>query len=104
KLVMEISKSIKEDFLHQNAFDDIDTFTSAKKQFFMLRNIITYYQEGFEALKQKNILTEFLMKLPIREKIGRVKYKPETELEQCDLSDEIREAIRNISQMSEVSA
>lgn len=104
KLIMEISKSIKEDFLHQNAFDEVDTYTSSKKQFFMLRNIITYYQEGVEALKQKNILTEFLMKLPVKEKIGRVKYKPETELNQCDLTEEIRDSIRKISQMSEVSA
>jgi V/A-type H+-transporting ATPase subunit A len=103
KLVMEISKSIKEDFLHQNAFDDIDTFTSAKKQFLMLKNIITYYQEGLQALKQKNILTEFLMKLPVREKIGRVKYRSESDIAQCDLSEEIRDSIRNVSQMSEVN-
>jgi len=44
------------------------------------------------------------MKLPVREKIGRVKYRSETDIAQCDLSEEIRDSIRNVSQMSEVNA
>lgn len=90
KLIMETAKSIKEDFLHQNAFDDVDTFTSAMKQFYMLRNILIFHNVCLAALSNRTIKTIDLMKNPIREKIGRIKYIPEINLEKCNLEEEIR--------------
>jgi V/A-type H+-transporting ATPase subunit A len=90
KLIMETAKSIKEDFLHQNAFDDIDTFTSAMKQFFMLRNIMVFHETCLHLLSNRTIKTIDLVKNPIREKIGRVKYIPEKDLAKCNLEEEIR--------------
>jgi V/A-type H+-transporting ATPase subunit A len=90
KLIMETAKSIKEDFLHQNAFDDIDTFTSAMKQFFMLRNIMIFHETCLKLLSNRTVKTVDLVKNPIREKIGRVKYIPEKDLVKCNLEKEIR--------------
>jgi V/A-type H+-transporting ATPase subunit A len=90
KLIMETAKSIKEDFLHQNAFDDIDTFTSAMKQFFMLRNIMIFHETCLKLLSNRTVKTVDLVKNPIREKIGRVKYIPEKDLVKCNLEEEIR--------------
>lgn len=90
KLIMETAKSIKEDFLHQNAFDDVDTFTSAMKQFYMLRNILIFHQTCLEKLTNRTVKTIDLIKNPVREKIGRIKYIPEKNLEKCNLEDEIR--------------
>lgn len=90
KMIMETAKSIKEDFLHQNAFDDIDTFTSAMKQFFMLRNIMIFHEVCIKLLSNRTIKTVDLIKNPIREKIGRIKYIPEKDLEKCNLEEEIR--------------
>ncbi len=67
KLVMEIAKSIREDFLHQNAFDDIDTYTSGLKQFYMIQNIILLYKEALQCIrKNKTLKVVDIMKLPIR--------------------------------------
>jgi V/A-type H+-transporting ATPase subunit A len=93
KLIMETAKSIKEDFLHQNAFDDVDTFTSAMKQFYMLRNILVFHECSLKLLSNRTVKTIDLMKNPIREKIGRIKYIPEKDLAKCNLEEEIRGVI-----------
>jgi V/A-type H+-transporting ATPase subunit A len=72
QFLLQISKSIREDFLHQNAFLDVDSFTSLKKQYFMIKEIINLYDQGLEKIDQgqeiKNILTP-----EIREKISKMK-------------------------------
>ncbi len=104
KLVMEIAKSIREDFLHQNAFDDVDTFTSGMKQYYMIQNIIKMYEESLSQLKlHKTLKVSDIMKLPVRASIARVKYIPEEELQKCDLTSQIKEAIEQFSSTLEES-
>lgn len=76
KLVMETARIIREDFLVQNAFDEIDTYTSLKKQGFMLRAIIDYYNKGTEMIEQGKSIEEVL-KLPEKENLAKIKLNPE---------------------------
>lgn len=95
KLIMATANSIKEDFLHQNAFDDIDTYTSPKKQFLMLNNILNFYKKTLEIL-YKGFTVEEIVKLPIREKIGRIKYINEDKINDCDLTEEIEKTFKEL--------
>jgi V/A-type H+-transporting ATPase subunit A len=95
KLIMVTANSIKEDFLHQNAFDDIDTYTSPKKQFLMLNNILNFYKKTLEIL-YKGFTVEEIVKLPIREKIGRIKYINEDKINDCDLTEEIEKTFKEL--------
>ena len=78
RLVLEAARAIREDYLHQNAYHDVDTFTSLEKQVGMLKLIMQFYYLGKQALKQGAKITE-LFDLPVRERIGRAKYIPENE-------------------------
>lgn len=82
RLVLEVAKIIREDYLHQNAFHDIDTYTSMKKQYLMLSIILKYFELGEKALKD-GINIDKILYAPIREKIGRVKYIAEGEIEKA---------------------
>ena len=79
RLTMEVARSIREDYLHQNAFDDIDTYTSLKKQFLMLRLILDYGEKGQTALDAGCNLSD-VINMPVRERIGRAKFIPEDSL------------------------
>jgi V/A-type H+-transporting ATPase subunit A len=79
RLILETAKSIREDFLHQNAFHEIDTYTSLNKQYRMLKIILEFYRLGKAALSRGEDL-EKIIKLPIREKISRLKYIAEANL------------------------
>ena len=98
RLTMEVAKSLREDYLHQNAFHEIDTYSSMKKQYLMLKLMIGYYSEANEALKRDCSLDDILS-IPAREQIGRSKYIEEVELSKFD---EIDSAIR--SQLSALKA
>ena len=76
RLKLETSRSIREDYLHQNAFDPTDTYTSLGKQVLMMRAILAYYEKSKEALANGADI-EMLVNLPVRERIGRYKYVPE---------------------------
>ncbi len=80
RLKMEAARSIREDYLHQLAFHDIDTYTSLKKQLYMMKLILQYYDLCLEAL-DKNADIESLAKLGVRENIGRFKYVPEEKID-----------------------
>ncbi|MBR6039092.1 MAG: V-type ATP synthase subunit A [Clostridia bacterium] len=80
RLTLEAARSIREDYLHQNAFHETDTYTSPKKQFMMLKAIMTNYEKNLEAL-DKDASFRRLLSLPVRERIGRLKYVPEAEAE-----------------------
>jgi len=80
RLTLEAARSIREDYLHQNAFHEVDTYTSPKKQFMMLKAIMTNYEKNLEALEQ-DASFRALLALPVRERIGRLKYVPENEAE-----------------------
>ncbi len=83
RLTMEVARSIREDYLHQNAFDDIDTYTSLEKQYKMLRLILAYMDQGNAALYAGADLSRVL-EMPVREKIGKAKFIPESEMKQFD--------------------
>ena len=95
RLTLEAARSIREDYLHQNAFHEVDTYTSPQKQYYMLKVILTEYEKSVEALEQDAPFSK-LAALPVREKIGRFKYIPEAEAEAqyqailTDINDEIR--------------
>ncbi len=80
RLKMEAARSIREDFLHQNSFHEVDTYTPLTKQYHMMQLVIGYYDSCAEALNAGVSVNE-LVKLPIREQIGRYKY---TENENID--------------------
>ncbi len=81
RLKMETARSIREDFLHQLAFHEVDTYTSLKKQLYMMRLILAYYDECANAVAQ-NANIETLANLPVREQIGRFKYTPEEQIDE----------------------
>ncbi len=78
RITMECARSIREDYLHQNSFDEVDTYTSLTKQYDMLKLIITWYDKALAALEQ-HVQLDKLIDMPIREHIGRAKYIPEKE-------------------------
>ncbi len=80
RIKLEAARSIREDYLHQDAFDSIDTYTSLTKQHFMLKAIMAYYDAAVEGLKNGASVDE-LIALPVRERIGRFKYCSEQEIE-----------------------
>ena len=80
RLKMEASRSIREDYLHQNSFHEIDTYTSLKKQHHMMQLVMAYYEKAVEALGEGATLKN-LISLPVREDIGRFKYVKEDEIE-----------------------
>ena len=83
RLTMETAKIIREDYLHQNAFDDIDTYTSMRKQFLMLKLIYEFDKAAREAIANYADLNAVLA-CPCKEKIGRAKYIPEANLAEFD--------------------
>ena len=96
RLTMETAKSVREDYLHQNAFHEVDTYTSLNKQYLMMKLILGFYHEATEALDNGAELAD-LLALPVREQIGRAKYIEESHL---DRFDEIQRNIkRQISQL-----
>ncbi len=81
RLILEATRSIREDFLHQNAFHEVDTYASLKKQLMMLSVILAYYEQGMDALNADASFAK-LTALPVREAIARFKYTPEEECEE----------------------
>ena len=73
RLKMEAARSIREDFLHQNSFHDIDTYTSLRKQFLMMKLVLAYYDQAKQGLEDGASI-QGLVKMPVRERIGRFKY------------------------------
>ena len=94
RLVMEVAKIIREDYLHQNAFHEIDTYASLNKQYKMLKLIKAFYDEALTAVQNYADLDDILS-LDCKERIGRAKYIEESNLAQFDeilrqISTEIR--------------
>lgn len=80
RLKMETARSIREDFLHQLAFHEVDTYTSLKKQLLMMRLILAFYDMSVDALA-KGASIDDIVKLPVREQIGRFKYVEEKDID-----------------------
>lgn len=103
RLKMEAARSIREDFLHQNSFHETDTYSSLKKQHLMMQLVLSWYESAAEALGQGAGMND-LIKLPVREKIGRFKYVHEDELEKAfeAIMKEIYEETAKVSERGDL--
>ncbi|WP_022819431.1 V-type ATP synthase subunit A [Fusobacterium russii] len=96
QLKLEIAKSLREDFLQQNAFHEIDTYCSLPKQFKILKLILTFHEEAKKGLS-KNVYLNEILSLPIRERITRAKNISEDSLSTFDeITEEIKKAIEKL--------
>ncbi|RLE08582.1 V-type ATP synthase subunit A [Candidatus Aerophobetes bacterium] len=99
RIAMETARSLREDFLQQFAFHEVDTYSPIKKQYLMLRVILKYYDLSLQALKRGASLDK-LISLPVREDIARMKYIPNENVEreigriEQKLKDEIEELVK----------
>ena len=100
QLTLETSKQLREDYLQQNAFDDVDTFTSREKQYQMLKTIVLFHEEGQKALELGAYLPEIMAgTVQLRDRIARMKYVPEDAIESIIvLEKELKETMRSILQ------
>ncbi len=98
RLLLEIARSIREDFLHQNAFHEIDTYTSEKKQYKMLKLIFSFYNEAKSAIKE-GVRVEEIGKLEVLEDIAKAKYIKEEELEKFEeLENKVKQHFEKLVQ------
>ncbi|MFY9198888.1 MAG: V-type ATP synthase subunit A [Acutalibacteraceae bacterium] len=81
RLKMEASRSIREDFLHQLAFHEVDTYTSPNKMHHMMQLVVAYYEKSLEALN-KGANIDDIVELSVRESIGRFKYIQEDKVDE----------------------
>ncbi|ACJ17242.1 archaeal/vacuolar-type H+-ATPase, subunit A [Thermococcus onnurineus NA1] len=78
KAVLIVARMLREDYLQQDAFDEVDTYCPPKKQVTMMRVILNFYERTMEAV-DRGVPVDEIAKLPVREKIGRMKFEPEIE-------------------------
>jgi V/A-type H+-transporting ATPase subunit A len=97
RLKMEAARSIREDFLHQNSFHEVDTYSSLRKQLLMMKLVIAFYEQSLEALEHGQGI-QGLIKMPVRERIGRFKYTLEDGLdaEYENICKDLSEQIANL--------
>ncbi|NFD87186.1 V-type ATP synthase subunit A [Clostridium botulinum] len=91
RLKLEVAKSIREDYLMQNAFHDVDTYSSLKKQYKMLKLVLAFQDDAERALRSGVYLDKITSMLEMRDKIARAKFIPEDSI---DKIDEIREELK----------
>ena len=98
RMTLVIARSIRQDYLQQNAFDDVDTFTSREKQFYLLKNILSFYHEALRAIELGAYFNEIIQgTTDFREKIARSKYIAEENLDQLmHLEQEMKQTIQQI--------
>jgi V/A-type H+-transporting ATPase subunit A len=101
RLVLETARSIREDFLHQNAFHPQDTYTSLRKQYLMLRTILHFHNLGLKALEEEKDLKE-ITTLEVRDKIAKMKFLPEEDAEILDVYIETDKAFKTLLQSEEL--
>ena len=96
RLKMEAARSIREDFLHQLAFHEVDTYSSLKKQYYMMKLVTEFYDESLDALGRGADI-EDIVKLPVRESIGRFKYIHEDNIddEYAAVSAALKKQLKN---------
>ena len=98
RLIMECARSIREDFLHQNAFDETDTYTSIEKQYHLLRNIIEFYRYAKELVDQDVELKD-ITSVSVRQDISRAKFIQEDKLDEIEaLADKIKAELEQLKQ------
>jgi len=100
RLTLETAKSLREDFLHQNAMHEIDTYSSLQKQFKMMDAILMYHHESGALIEKAEIDLDLekLFNLPVRERIARIRYMPEEKIEEVEnIKQEINEQVASLS-------
>lgn len=100
RLILETAKSLREDFLHQNAMHEVDTYSSLNKQFAMLELIIMYHHEASVIVEKGEIDLDLekLFSLPVRERIARARYVPEENLKELDnIKQQIKEQVASLA-------
>ncbi|MFZ2146070.1 MAG: V-type ATP synthase subunit A [Sedimentisphaerales bacterium] len=96
RLALETSRSIREDFLHQNAFHKVDTYTSMDKQYEMLKTVLHFHKQALAAI-EAGVETAEIFKLPVREEIARAKYIPHESVEKvAAIRDAINQHIKQL--------
>jgi len=96
RLVLETARSIREDFLHQNAFDEIDTYTSMEKQYHLLKNVIEFYRHS-KKLVDEEIELKDITSLPVRQELSRAKFVEEEKLEEIQaIASKIKEEMERL--------
>lgn len=101
---LDTTKSIREDFLQQNAFHDVDTFCPLEKQFKMLDTILYFYGKSQEALEKGAYFSE-IEKLDVKENIARMKYLPNDDLGKIDaIKDKIDSELKELEEVGDVDA
>ncbi|MFH2105219.1 MAG: V-type ATP synthase subunit A [Parcubacteria group bacterium] len=97
QLLLDTAKAIREDYLQQDAFDDVDSYASLKKQYWLLKAIMTFHNKGTEAI-EKGAELKSLQELPIKEKIARARFIPEEKLAEIEkLVDEVMKGIEGVA-------
>ncbi|MNO55749.1 V-type sodium ATPase catalytic subunit A [compost metagenome] len=96
RLKLEVAKSIREDYLQQNAFHEVDTYASLDKQYKMLKLILKFYDEAIRAL-EVGVYLDKILALEVRDKIARSKYIAEEEISKMDdISNELNKAVTDL--------
>jgi V/A-type H+-transporting ATPase subunit A len=98
KILLDTARGLREDYLQQNAFDDIDAFASTRKMYLMLKAMMTFHNEATETAKNNpQIEINDILDLPIREEIARLKNTPESDIENIvPLIENISSTIQNL--------
>ncbi len=99
RLKLEAARSIREDYLHQDAFHEVDTYTNLDKQFRMMELVLNFFDISSEALSN-GIRVDDIVKLPVREKIGRFKYIADDKIEN-EYNEIIKSLHREIDELSQ---
>jgi V/A-type H+-transporting ATPase subunit A len=99
RLVLESARSIREDFLHQNAFHPQDTYTSLRKQYLMLRTILHFHNSALKVLEDVSL--DKILSLPIREKIAKLKFLPEEDTGIIEAYVEVDNAFKGLRKITE---
>jgi len=102
RLALETARSIREDFLHQNAFHEVDTYTLMAKQYEMLKTILHFHKQAIAAIEAE-VETADIFKVAVREEIARAKYIPQSDVDKIPkIRETIDEQMKQL-QTSEVS-
>ena len=99
RITMEAARSVREDFLHQLAFHEVDTYSSLKKQLLMMRLVMAFYNRSLAALSNGADALK-IVSMPVRERIGRFKYVKESDIEKeyDEIITELERSLENAKQ------
>ena len=102
RLKLEVARSIREDYLHQDAFHEVDTYASLKKQSIMMKLLLKYFDMAVDAIEDGANVNK-LIDIPVRERIGRIKYVHEDNIlkEAGEIEDILLKEINEIKAMEE---